>query len=86
MIDRSTGTYELVATSAGTIAAMNDLHKGSYTGKKWNAIIDITAAILIIISLTGFIMIFYMTKKRSKGLWVAGLGAVTFILLCLLFI
>jgi hypothetical protein len=86
MIDRSTGTYELVATSAGLIATMNDLHKGSYTGNKWNTIIDITAAILIVISLTGFIMIFFMTKKRTLGLWVAGLGAVTFILLCLLFV
>ncbi|MDX9948367.1 MAG: PepSY-associated TM helix domain-containing protein [Bacteroidales bacterium] len=86
MIDRSTGTYELVATSAGLIAAMNDLHKGSYTGIKWNAIIDITAAILIVISLSGFIMIFFMTKKRTRGLMVAGLGAVTFILLCLLFV
>lgn len=86
MIDRSTGSYELVSTSAGIIAAMNDLHKGSYTGKKWNAIIDITAAILIIISLTGFIMIFYMTKKRSKGLWVAIIGAVTFIFLCIMFL
>lgn len=86
MIDRSDGSYELVATSAGIIAAMNDLHKGSYTGEKWNAVIDITAAILIVISLTGFIMIFYMTKKRSKGLWVAIIGAVTFVLLCIMFL
>lgn len=86
MIDRSTGSYELVTTSAGIIAAMNDLHKGSYTGKKWNAIIDITAAIMIVISLTGFIMIFFMTKKRSKGLWLAVLGAVTFLMLCIMFV
>lgn len=86
MIDRKTGSYELVSTSAGIIAAMNDLHKGSYTGKKWNAVIDITAAILIVISITGFIMIFYMTKKRTKGLWVAILGAVTFAFLCLMFL
>ena len=86
MIDRSNGTYELVATSAGFLAAMNDLHKGSYTGIKWNAIIDITAVFLIVVSLTGFIMIFFITKKRTNGLWVAGLGAVTFILLCLLFV
>lgn len=86
MIDRSSGTYELVATSAGFLAAMNDLHKGSYTGIKWNAIIDITAVFLIVVSLTGFIMIFFITKKRTNGLWVAGLGAVTFILLCFLFV
>lgn len=86
MIDRSTGSYELVTTSAGIVAAMNDLHKGSYTGNKWNATIDITAAIMIVISLTGFIMIFFMTKKRSKGLWVAVLGAVTFLMLCIMFI
>ncbi|HOG56994.1 MAG TPA: PepSY-associated TM helix domain-containing protein [Bacteroidales bacterium] len=84
MIDRTSGSYELVATSAGIIAAMNDLHKGSYTGSGWNTAIDIIAAILIVISLTGFIMIFYMTKKRSKGLWVAIFGALTFVVLCIL--
>ena len=85
MIERSTGTYELVATSAGFIAAMNDLHKGSYTGIKWNVIIDITAAILIVISLSGFIMIFFMAKKRTKALFAAITGALTFVALCLLF-
>jgi len=85
MIDRSDGSYELVATSAGIIAAMNDLHKGSYTGSGWNAIIDVTAIILVIVSFTGFIMIFFMVRKRSRGLLVAGIGAVTFVLLCILF-
>ncbi|HPR12235.1 MAG TPA: PepSY-associated TM helix domain-containing protein [Bacteroidales bacterium] len=85
MIDRSSGAYKMVATSAGFIAAMNDLHKGSYTKGSWNKIIDITAIVLVIVSLTGFIMIFFMAKKRSRGLLVAGIGALIFILLCILF-
>ena len=83
MIDRSTGSYNFLVTSAGLIGFMNDLHKGSDTDNKWNAVIDFTAAFLIVVSLTGFIMIFFITKKRSKSLWVAVLGAVSFVLLCM---
>ncbi len=84
IIDRSNGSYELMVTKAGFIAAMNDLHKGSEAGKKWSVIIDIIALIMIIISLTGFIMVFFITKKRLKYILISVLGAVTFILLIIL--
>jgi hypothetical protein len=86
IIDRPTGSYELIVTTAGFIAFLNDLHKGHDTGSKWNVLIDITAIMLIVVSLTGFIMILFITKNRSKGQWVAVLGAVTFVLLCLIFV
>lgn len=85
-VERSTGSYELTISTAGYIAVLNDIHKGSDTGTGWAKVIDITAILMVIISLTGFIMIFFITKRRSKGLWVAIIGAVTFILLSLILI
>ncbi len=85
-INRSSGSYELMVTKAGFIAVLNDLHRGSDTGEKWSAVIDISAIFLIVISVTGFIMIFFMTKRKTKYLWVAVTGAITFTLLCLIFV
>lgn len=85
-IDRSTGSYDLTVTTAGYIAVLNDLHKGRDTGSKWAVIIDISAILMVLVSLTGFMMIFFITRRKSKGLWVAALGTVTLVLLYLIFV
>lgn len=85
-IKRSTGSYELAVTTAGYIAVMNDLHKGRDTGSRWAAIIDISAILMVVVSLTGFIMIFFITRRKSKGLWVAVLGFLAFVLLYTIFV
>lgn len=85
-IDRSTGKYELTVTTAGYIAVLNDLHKGRDAGRGWAVIIDISAILMIAVSLTGFIMIFFITKRKSKGLWVATLGTLVLVLLYFVFV
>lgn len=82
-IERSTGQYDLTATSAGFIAVLNDLHKGSDTGTQWAMVIDISAIIMIFVSVTGFVMIFCLSKRKLPGLIVAAIGALTFIVLCI---
>jgi len=86
VIDRSNGSYDLMISKAGLIAKLNDLHKGRVSGLKWRAVIDVTAAVMTVVSLTGFIMIFFITKRRPKGLLIAILGTVTFVLLSVLFV
>ena len=44
-------------TNYGLIAVLNDLHKGRYTYIVWNALIDISAIILMIFSLAGFVLL-----------------------------
>ena len=82
-IERSTGQYDLTVTSAGFIAVLNDLHKGSDTGTRWATVIDISAIIMIFVSVTGFVMIFCLSKRKLPGLIVAAIGALTFIVLCI---
>ncbi|NSW94284.1 MAG: PepSY-associated TM helix domain-containing protein [Bacteroidales bacterium] len=83
-IDRSSGSYEVTATSAGFVTALNDLHKGRDTGPGWSRVMDISAIIMMIVSITGFLMIFYICRKKKPGLIVAIIGALTFIALCIL--
>lgn len=82
-IERSTGQYDLTVTSAGFIAVLNDLHKGSETGTLWATVIDISAILMILVSVTGLVMIFYLSKRRLPGLIVVAIGAFIFVVLCI---
>jgi hypothetical protein len=74
-IHREDGKFQLSTRELGTIAFLNDLHKGRDTGKAWGWVIDFSAIFMAIISLSGLILILFLKKKRLKGIiWlVAGL-------------
>lgn len=82
-IDRETGEYELVEVSLGFTAVLNDLHKGRDAGKSWAWVIDVSAVSMIILSLTGFTLIFYIKRHRIPALFACLLGAVVCIILYL---
>ena len=79
-IDRQTGTYELTVSPFSLVAVLNDLHKGRDTGKKWSAVIDFSAGLMTLVSLTGLTLIFFLNKRRFSGLVLVAVGA----LLCFL--
>lgn len=85
-ITRSTGKYDLVETRNGFWSVMNDLHKGRDTGKAWKWLIDASAVLLALVSLTGLLLIFFLSRKRTVGLIVAVAGLAACLLLYRLFI
>jgi hypothetical protein len=76
LIDRATGRYELTETRMGFIAILNDLHKGRDSGSAWAWVIDLSAVLMTLVSLTGLLLIFFLQKRRLSGLLAAGAGAV----------
>lgn len=76
LIDRATGRYELTETRMGVFAVLNDLHKGRDTGTAWAWMIDLSAVLMTLVSLTGLLLIFFLQKKRLPGLLAASAGAV----------
>ena len=60
----------------GLVAVMNDLHKGRDSGKVWGWMIDLSAVLMVLVSVTGMALIFFLSKRRVSGLVVAGLGTV----------
>jgi uncharacterized protein len=74
-IDRDTGKYDLTVSRFGFVAVLNDLHKGRDTGSKWSAIIDFSAILITLVSLTGLTLIFFLNKRRMFGLLIALSGA-----------
>jgi hypothetical protein len=75
-IDRETGRYNLTQTSRGFLAVINDLHKGRDTGRAWSVVIDVSAVLLTIVSLTGLILLFYLKLRRVNGLILVVIGTV----------
>ena len=63
MIDRATGRYELTETRMGFFAVLNDLHKGRDTGSAWAKVIDFSAVLMMLVSLTGLTLIFFLQKS-----------------------
>src|SRR5579872_3605493 len=70
-IDRATGRYDLMQTSAGFIGVINDLHKGRDTGPGWSVFIDVCAILLSAVSLTGMLLLLFLKRRRVSGVVVA---------------
>lgn len=75
-IDRANGTYELTETRQGVVAVLNDLHKGRDSGTAWAWIIDVSAGLMTLVSVTGLVLIFFLQKRRASGLLAVAIGAV----------
>ncbi len=85
-IDRETGSYQATESRMGFVAIVNDLHKARDTGTKWAAVVDVSAVLMICVSLTGFTLIFFLFKHRFSGLLVLAIGAALFYLLYIIFV
>jgi hypothetical protein len=65
---------------------INDLHKGRDTGPVWSVIIDVSAVLLTIISLTGLTLLFYLKLRRRPGLIVSLIGTIVLVAIGLLWV
>jgi len=85
-INRENGSYDIMFIRAGVVGVLNDLHKGRDTGSRWSWVIDISAGLMVIVSLSGMILMLYIKRKRLSGLILAVLGLILFYLIYLIWI
>lgn len=65
--------YQLTVREEGFVNAMRDLHSGSDTGSIWSLVIDITAAFLVFVAVTGLGIQVFLKKRRRRALaWLVG--------------
>lgn len=76
VIDRATGKYDVTVSRLGFVAVVNDLHKGRDTGGVWRGLIDVSAALLAFVSLTGLLLLYFIHKHRFAGFILLALGGV----------
>jgi hypothetical protein len=58
------------------VALINDLHKGRDTGAAWSVVIDVSAVLMTVSSLTGLALLCTLRRRRVPGLLVAFAGTV----------
>ncbi|WP_417382369.1 PepSY-associated TM helix domain-containing protein [Gimesia sp.] len=75
-IDPTANQYTLTETTTGVISVLNDLHKGRDSGLQWSWVIDVSAIVTILMSVSGFGLLFYLKKRRTKGLLTALAGTI----------
>lgn len=75
IIDRQQGTYSVTEVRNGFVAVINDLHKGRDSGKAWGWVIDVSAVLLTLVSLTGLVILWFIYKRRASGLLIGAVGA-----------
>ena len=74
IIHREDGKSDVESETRGILGKIDDLHKGFDSGSTWYWIIDISAVILIVSSLTGMITLLALRARRRSGFIVGSLG------------
>ncbi|PSW17692.1 peptidase [Photobacterium sanctipauli] len=74
-IDMNISEAEIRITNHGTIAWLNDLHKGRNTGAIWHIFIDVVSIVMVLFILTGAILL--LPKKKTFATAIKWMGAGT---------
>lgn len=85
-IDRHTGKYTVIEVRDGFVAVINDLHKGSDAGKVWSVLIDVSAVLLTLVSLTGLVILWFIYRRRLSGLMICAAGFALCLLIYKMFV
>lgn len=65
-IDLDAAEVFLEKQSYGTVAVLNDLHMGRYSGVLWSLFIDLSAVAMLLFTLTGFWLVLPQKKRRKN--------------------
>jgi hypothetical protein len=85
-VDRDSGKYDVTIVRNGFVAVINDLHKGRDAGKTWSAVIDISAVLLVLVSLTGLVLMWFIYRRRTSGFILAAVATIALWALCHFFV
>ena len=85
-IQRADGALEYERTDRGTLAWLNDLHKGRNAGSAWSWFIDVFALACIVFTVTGLFLLQLHARQRRATWPLVVLGLLIPMLLALLFI
>jgi uncharacterized protein len=70
------GSYQLTTAAQGLVGVMNDIHKGRDTTSSFKWVIDVVAIFLVLISLTGLLLQFFLKRRRRSAYVTAAVGTV----------
>jgi hypothetical protein len=82
--DLKSGRVEVTIVPAGRLDVLNNLHRGDRAGKLWQALVDASAILMILVSLLGYILFLSMRFRVRTALILT--GATTLALVAIFFL
>ena len=76
-----TGDVEVVTKPASTISLIEDLHRGKNSGLAWSWFIDISAIVILLLSIAGYILFLSIKSRLVTHLLLTALSLAVFMLL-----
>ena len=76
-----TGEVEVTQKPATTVSLINDLHRGKNSGTAWSWLIDISAIVIMILSIAGFILFLSIKTRLMTHLLITASSLAVMILL-----
>lgn len=74
-----TGHAEITIKPESVLDTLKNLHKGKNVGVIWKLVIDISAILILILSIAGYLLFFSLRKRKAISLWLTGLCFVTLV-------
>lgn len=68
VVDLQTGAAEIAIERASTLQILNDLHRGKNAGSAWSWVIDLSAALILAMSVLGYIIFFSLRFRLRTSL------------------
>jgi hypothetical protein len=62
----ASGNVTVIAEGAPSLAVLNELHRGEHAGSSWKWVIDVSAVIVIVLSIIGYLIFLSMQRFRTR--------------------
>ena len=67
-VDTDSGAAEVVNKPSSLVTILDDLHRGRTSGPAWRAVIDLTAIVVMALSLLGYVLFFSLRFRLRTSL------------------
>jgi uncharacterized protein len=71
-VDMASGAADVSVSRARLIDTLNDLHRGKNAGVAWKLVIDLTAAVVLALSVVGYLLFFTLRFRLRTALVLTG--------------
>lgn len=73
-VDLATGKAEVTVKKARLIDTLNELHRGKNASASWKAVIDISAILILALSIIGYVLFFSLRFRLKTSLILTGVS------------
>jgi hypothetical protein len=85
IVNLATGEAEVTVKRARLIDTINELHRGKNSGAAWKAVIDVSAILILLLSVIGYVLFFSLRFRLRTSLILTGVSLAGMIAIVLLF-